>query len=153
MLSAHNCKLSPRTKLGIKTVKIKRRQSSNVNPKMTIWQRQFNGANMTVFRPWQKKNGDTVDCEVVSIQVQPTRGWVFGRVWKLFCFHNLCVLPVIRYFVLSSRGGSDAVQRLLIVCQGKIGPGPPLVSITVFASMAFSHTSTPLFSCQGQLNN
>ena len=56
-------------------------------------------------------------------------------------------------FVLSSRIGSDAVQRLLIVCQGKIGPGPPLISITVFASMAFSHTSTPLFSCPGQLNN
>ena len=153
MLSAHNCKLSSRTKLGIKTVKIKRRQSYYVNPKMTIWQRQFNGANMTVFRPWQKKNGDTVDCIVVSIQVQPRRVWVFGRVWKLFCIHNLCVLSARRYFVLSSRSASDAVQRLLIVCQGKIGPGPPLVSITVFANMAFSHTSTPLFSCPGQLNN
>ena len=41
MLSAHNCKLSSRTKLGIKTVKIKRRQSSNVNRKMTILQRQL----------------------------------------------------------------------------------------------------------------
>lgn len=102
---------------------------------------------MTVFRPWQKNDGDTVDCGVVSIQAQPRRGWVFGRVWKLFCIHNLCALSVKRYFVLSSRSGSDAVQRLLIVCQGKIGPGPPLVSITVFASMAFSHTSVPLFSC------
>ena len=56
MLSAHNSKLSPHTKLGFKTVKIKRRQSSNVNLKMTIWQRQFkNGANVTVFKPWQKK--------------------------------------------------------------------------------------------------
>ena len=149
MLSAHNCKLSPRTKLGIKTVKIKRRQSYNVNLKMTIWQRQFeNGANMTVFRPWQKNDGDTVDCGVVSIQAQPRRGWVFGRVWKLFCIHNLCALSVKRYFVLSSRSGSDAVQRLLIVCQGKIGPGPPLVSITVFASMAFSQTGTPFFHVQ-----
>ena len=154
MLSAQNCKLSPRTKLGIKTVKIKRRQSSNANLKMTIWQRQLkNGANMTVFKPWQKKNGDTVDSGVVSIQVQPRKGWVFGRVWKLFCIHNLCALSVKRYFVLLSRRGSDAVQRLLIVCQGKIGPGPPLVSITVFANMAFSQTSTPLFSCPGQLNN
>ena len=57
------------------------------------------------------------------------------------------VCKVKRYFVLSSRSGSDAVQRLLILCQGKIGPGPPLVSITVFASMAFSHTRTPPFSC------
>ena len=98
MLSAHNCKLSSRTKLGIKTVKIKRRQSYYVNPKMTIWQRQFNGANMTVFRPWQKKNGDTVDCIVVSIQVQPRRVWVFGRVWKLFCIHKLCALSIKKIF-------------------------------------------------------
>ena len=122
------------------------------------WQSDKDNSKMVQMWPFsnhdKKKNGDTVDCGVVSIQVQPIRGWVFGMVWKLFCIHNLnlCALSVKRYFVLSSRSGSDAVQRLLIVCQGKIGPGLPLVSITVFANM-FSHTSTPLFSCPEQLNN
>ena len=128
-------------------------KSNEDNLTMSILKWQSDKDNLKMVQIWpfsdhdKKKNGDTVECVVVSIQVQPRRGWVFGRVWKLFCIHNLCALSVKRYFVLSSRSGSDAVQRLLIVCQGKIGPGPPLVSITVFASMAFSHTSVPLFSC------